>query len=250
LNVEQLALGLAAGSRKGHDGESRSLRTEPKLPGVRGPKSQGDQEREGNWDVNGAGMFLKINEMRKCHPHQGFWRRGEVGDFGSRDAGEANPSGLTHAVAIRYKDSDPSEPMAVIFLGIYRLQLKSGRFSVNLNAESVRPIKDSVLRILRCPLPSLRSNRLGGKVTGRRSAAQGGTRAPCKAQAGMTLSRSHHVIENKIDNGISHHVIDSEGDSWKRRTKRSDIGGRVCLALEVNVCECCRHGHLGQVARV
>jgi len=67
LNVEQPVLWLAAGeSRKAHDGESRPLRTEPKT--ARGP-SQGDQEREGNWDANGAGMFLKINEMRKCHPH-------------------------------------------------------------------------------------------------------------------------------------------------------------------------------------
>jgi len=79
-------------------------------------------------------MSLKINEMRKCHPHQGFWRRGEVGDFTSKDAGEANPRGLTHAVAIRYKDSGPSEPKAAIFRGIYRLQRESARFSVNLNA--------------------------------------------------------------------------------------------------------------------
>ena len=68
---------------------------------------------------------------------------GEVGDFVLRDASKANPRGLTQAVAIRYKDSGPSEPMAVIFRGIYRLKLKSGCFSVNLNAESVRPIKDS-----------------------------------------------------------------------------------------------------------
>jgi len=79
-------------------------------------------------------MSLKINEMRKCHPHQGFWRRGEVGDFALREAGKANPSGLSHAVAIRYKGSGPSEPKAVILRGIYWLQLKSARFSVNLNA--------------------------------------------------------------------------------------------------------------------
>jgi hypothetical protein len=35
-----------------------------------------NQGSEGNSDANEAGMFLKINEMRKCHPHQGFWRRG------------------------------------------------------------------------------------------------------------------------------------------------------------------------------
>ena len=63
LNVEQAALWLAAGSRKGDDGESRSLRTQPKLPGVRGRRGQGDQGHEGNWDVNGAGMSLKTNEM-------------------------------------------------------------------------------------------------------------------------------------------------------------------------------------------
>jgi len=101
--------------------------------GLKGSRPRG---AEGNSDVNGAGMFLKINEMRKCHPHQGFWRRGEVGDFASRDAGKANPRGLTHAVAIRYKDSGPSEPKAVIFRGIYRLQLESARFSEDLNAES------------------------------------------------------------------------------------------------------------------
>jgi hypothetical protein len=99
-----------------------------------GLKGQEDRIPRGNWDVNEAGISLKINEMRKCHPHQGFWRRGEVGDFASRDAGEANPRGLTHAVAIRYKDSGTSEPNPVIFRGIYRLQLKSTRFSANLNA--------------------------------------------------------------------------------------------------------------------
>src|SRR6516225_8589843 len=87
---------------------------------------------------------------------------GEVGDFVSRDAGEANPRGLTHAVAIRYEDSGPSEPKAVIFRGIYRLQRESGRFSVNLNAESVRPIKDSVVGILRYCL-CLSINRLDEK---------------------------------------------------------------------------------------
>jgi len=67
-----------------------------------GSKGQEGQEREGNWDANGAGMFLKINEMRKCHPHQGFWRRGEVGDFTSRDTGEANPSQLSSVESIGY----------------------------------------------------------------------------------------------------------------------------------------------------
>ena len=102
-------------------------------------------------------MFLKINEMRKCHPHQGFWKRGEVGDFAWRGAGEANPRVLTHAVASRYKDSGPSEPKAVILLGIYQLQRKFALFSVNLNAESVRPIKDSAFGILRyCLHPSIK----------------------------------------------------------------------------------------------
>jgi len=32
----------------------------------------------------------------------------------------------------------------------------------------------------------------------------------------MTLSGSHHVFENKTDNGIIHHVIDSKGDSLER----------------------------------
>ena len=73
---------------------------------------------------------------------------GEAGDFPSRDAGEANPRGLTQAVAIRYKDSAPSEPKAVILRGIYLLQRKSGCFSVNSNADFVRPIKDSVAGIL------------------------------------------------------------------------------------------------------
>ena len=136
MNVEQAALWLAAGSRKGDVGESRSLRTSRNCHGSGLKGGQEDQEREGNWDVNGAGMSLKINDMRKCHPHQGFWRRVEVGDFASRDAGEANPRGLTQAVAIRYKDSGPSEPKAVIFRGIYRLQRESARFSGNLNAES------------------------------------------------------------------------------------------------------------------
>ena len=41
-----------------------------------GLKGQEDRIPRGNWDVNEAGISLKINEMRKCHPHQGFWRRG------------------------------------------------------------------------------------------------------------------------------------------------------------------------------
>jgi hypothetical protein len=99
-------------------------------------------------------MSLKINEMLKCHPHQGFGGGGEVGDFASRDAGEANPRGLTHAVAIRYENFGPSEPKPVIFRGIYWLQPKSARFLVDLNAEPGAPIKNSVVGILRCSHPS------------------------------------------------------------------------------------------------
>ena len=113
---------------------------------------------------------------------------GEVGDFVSRDADEANPRGLTHAVAIRYKDSGPSEPKPVIFRGIYRLQRKSGCFSVNLNAESVRPIKDSVLGVLRCSLPCLDETDWR-KVTGRKGRKSGGTRADRKAGAGCQCKR-------------------------------------------------------------
>jgi len=90
-------------------------------------------------------MFLKINEMRKCHPHQGFWRRGEVGDFASRDASEANPRGLTHAVAIRYEDSGPSEPKPVIFRGILSVTAEIGLFFSKFKCGVVRPVKDSVL---------------------------------------------------------------------------------------------------------
>jgi len=112
-------------------------------------------------------MSLKINDMRKCHPHQGFWRRGEVGDFASRVAREAKPRSLTHAVAIRYKDSGASEPKAVIFRGICRLQRKSARFSVNLNAhrasdQGFGPWNPSMLP----PIP-----RLNG--TGEKSQAEG-----------------------------------------------------------------------------
>jgi len=57
----------------------------------------------------------------------------------------------------------------------------------------------------------------------------------------MTLSGSHHVVENKTDNGMSQHVIDSKGDSSEQRTKTQRYDGRVCLALDLNVCECCRH---------
>ena len=65
-----------------------------------------------------------------------FWEKGDVGDLAKRDARETNPRELKYAVAIRYKDSGPSEPKAVIFRGIYRLQRESARFSGNLNAES------------------------------------------------------------------------------------------------------------------
>jgi len=140
--------GRAMTKKAGFYGQSRNCQGS-------GSKGHEDQEPKGNWDANGAGMSLKINDMRKCHPHQGFWRRGEVGDFASRDAGEANPRGLTHAVAIRYKDSGPSEPKPVIFRGIYRLQLKSGLFSGDLNGNSLRPIKDSILGIFRSSLPCL-----------------------------------------------------------------------------------------------
>jgi hypothetical protein len=133
-------------------------------------------------------MSLKINEMRKCHPHQGFWGRGEVGDFASRDAGEANPRGLTQAVAIRYKDSGPSEPNAVILRGIYRLQLKSGRFSVNSNAESVRPIKDSVLGLLRyCLRPSIKQT--GEKLAEGPQLGMGRVRHATPGQDGSAMTK-------------------------------------------------------------
>jgi len=83
-------------------------------------------------------------------------------------AGEANPRGLTQAVAIRYKDSGPSEPKPFIFRGICRLQRKSARFSGDLNAESSRPIKDSVLGILRDA-----TSRPSIKQTGEESQAEG-----------------------------------------------------------------------------
>ena len=181
MNVEQPALWLSAGSRKGMMEKAGLYGQSRNCQGF-GLKGQEDRIPRGNWDVNEAGISLKINEMRKCHPHQGFWRRGEVGDFASRDAGKANPRGLTNAVAIRYKDSDPSEPKAVIFRGIYRLQLELARFSLNLNAD--RPSDQGfVLGILRCSLPSLDETDRR-KVTSRRSAAWGGRRAPRKARAG------------------------------------------------------------------
>ena len=92
---------------------------------------------------------------------------GEVGDFASRDAGEANPSGLTHALAIRYKDSGQSEPKPVIFRGIYRLQLRSARFSGDLNAEtSVRSRIRSLGSFGAPARPSI-------KQTGEKSQAEG-----------------------------------------------------------------------------
>jgi len=128
---------------------------------------------EGNSDVNEAGMSLKINEMRKCHPHQGFWRRGKVGDFALREAGEANPRGLTHAVAIRYKDSGPSEPKPVILRGIYRLQRKFALFSVNLNAQSSHRSRIRSWESFDAPCyPSVKRD--WRKVAGRRSATRGG----------------------------------------------------------------------------
>jgi len=159
-------------------------------------------------------MSLKINDMRKCHPHQGFWKKGEVGDFASRDAGEANPRGLSHAVAIRYKDSGPSEPKAVIFRGIYRLQPKSGRFSVNLNGN--RASDQGFGRWNPSMLPLIpRSSRLD-----ERSRAEGpqlgvGTRAPRNARAGMAVQRrrtSGLPLEVKSDTCFTipgHHVIES-----------------------------------------
>jgi hypothetical protein len=178
-----------------------------------GLKGHEVQEPEENLDANGAGMSLKINEMRKCHPHQGFWRRGEVGDFTSRDAGKANPRGLSHAVAIRYRDSGPSEPKPVILRGIYLLQLKSGCFSVNLNAnrpsdQGFGPWNPSTLP----PIPRL--NRLA-KSHGPKVRRSGETRVARKARAGMPVQQpgtSRLPLEVKSDTSFtipSHHVIES-----------------------------------------
>jgi len=160
----------------------------------------------GNWDVNEAGMSLKINDMRKCHPHQGLWKRWKVGDFALREASEANPRGLTHAVAIRYEDSDPSEPKAVIFLGISRLQRKSARFSVNLNAESVRPIKDWV-RILRYCLRS------SIKQTGEESWAEG-------PQVGVGRARNGNPL--------------GQGASASTENQRAASGSKECFTIQTH----------------
>ena len=158
-------------------------------------------------------MFLKINEMRKCHPHQGFWRRGEVGDFASRDAGEANPRGLTHAVAIRYKDSGTSEPNPVIFRGIYRLQLKSRRFSLNLNAGS--GARSRIRSLESFDAPSRPSINGLAKSHRPKVAARGGTRAPSNAWGGIPVQRprtSRLPLEVRSDTCLtipSHHIIES-----------------------------------------
>ena len=170
-----------------------------------GLKGQEDQESEGNWDVNEAGMSLKVNEMRKYHPHQGFRRRGEVGDFASRAAGEANPRGLTHAVAIRYKDSGPSEHKPVIFRGIYRLQRKFALFLANLNANDTLRIRS--LRILRCSLPSS-INRL---AKNRSPMVRGGRGAKQRGQDARSTTMDQHVpLEGRSDTGftvLTHHVV-------------------------------------------
>jgi len=86
--------GWRQGWRKGHDEESRSLREQSRNCQGSGSKGQEDQECEGNWDANGAGMFLKINEMRKCHPHQGFWRKGEGRRFRLKGRRRSEPKRL------------------------------------------------------------------------------------------------------------------------------------------------------------
>jgi hypothetical protein len=81
--------------------------------------------------------------------------------------GQSEPKRLNPGCSNQIQGPGPSEPKAVIFRGIYWLQLKSGRFSGNLNAESACPIKDSVLGILRyCLRPSI-------KHTGEKSEADG-----------------------------------------------------------------------------
>ena len=49
---------------------------------------------------------------------------------------------------MRYTDSEQNKPKPPIYNAIYKLERKSGRFPVNLNAATV-PIKDSILRIFR-----------------------------------------------------------------------------------------------------
>jgi len=161
-------------------------------------------------------MSVKINDMLKYHPHQGFWRKMELGDFASRDAGKANPSGLTHAVAIRYKDSGPSEPKPVILRGICWLQRESARFLVNLNAESrARSIKDSVVEILLCSLPSL--DKQTGKSHRRkvRSSAQGGTGCATQSRGRMASATTEDQQAASGSQGVTlvlqfqaHHVIE------------------------------------------
>jgi len=142
-------------------------------------------------------MSLKINEMRKCHPHQGFWRRGEVGDFTSRDAGE--PKRLNPRCSNQIRGFWPKRTQGSYLPWNLSVTARIGPFFSKFECAIARPIKDSVLGILRCSLPSLsrvRSRirslesfdapshpsvkRDWRKVAGRRSAAWGWTRAPRK----------------------------------------------------------------------
>jgi len=147
-------------------------------------------------DVNGAGMYLKVNEMRKCHPHQGFWRRGEVGDFALREAGKANPSGSTHAVAIKYKDYGPKRTQAGYLPWNLSVTTEIRLFSVNLNADSPVPSRIRSLESFRCSLPSLDQTDWR-KAAGRRSAARGGTRVLAKPGQHASATTEELVLRFK-----------------------------------------------------
>ena len=78
-------------------------------------------------------MSLKINEMRKCHPHQGFWRRGGGRRFRLEGCRRSEPKRLNPRCSNQIRGFWPERTQASYLPWNLSVEVKSGRFSGDLN---------------------------------------------------------------------------------------------------------------------
>jgi len=144
LNRRRLGSGTRA---EGRGGESASFRGQRDMPGLES-RLQESQGSAGKPEQNEAGMFIRINDMPICDPHQGF--------------GEQERKGLRAEGCWENKPKRPKIRCSQQIQGFRPKQTQSSYLSCHLSAtgeigpffskfECERSIKDSVLKILDAP---------------------------------------------------------------------------------------------------
>jgi len=152
--------GRAMMDKVGLYGQNGTCRRGSGLKVVRKPTSV-----RGKPDANGAGMSLKINEMRKCHPHQGFWRRGVGRRFRLKGRRRSEPKRLNPRCSNQIQGFRPERTQASYLPWNLSVTAEIGPFFSKFECESsVRSRIRSLESLMLPPMPRL--NRLDGKVAG------------------------------------------------------------------------------------